>query len=298
MQTERHANFIRSLVECGGPAPKDYDAFSGWLQLVASEIEAGTLTHEQFDGLLSQYEKVFDIRTMQGFARHKPHGYAGDFEIIDRIYRAHTAPDPSLANWDRYFHAQHAPKAVRNRKNYFIDLVSAAERLHRNRTFHVLNLGSGPARDLYEYISANAQTRGLFTCVEQDPRAIDYGRQLCHAYLHRIEFRHANVFRFRTNQRYELVWSAGLFDYLSDKAFRALLRRSFDRVGDGGQLVIGNFAPDNPTKNYMELIGHWQLTYRSADQLVTLARECGISSSTIDVRQEPEGVNLFLHISK
>lgn len=295
---EHHANFIRALVECGGPTPKDYDAFNAWLQLVASEIEAGTLTQRQFDGLLSQHENVFDIRTMQGFARRKPHGYAGDFEIIDRIYCAHTAADPSLANWDRYFHAQHAPKAVRNRKSYFINLVSALERLHHGPTFHVLNLGSGPARDIFEYIGAQPHTRGFFTCLEQDQRAIDYGQQLCHSYLHRIKFHRVNVFRFRTNRHYDLVWSAGLFDYLSDKAFRALLMRLFARVEKGGQLIIGNFAPDNPTKNYMELIGDWQLSYRSADQLISLARSCGISASTINVRQEPEGVNLFLHIKK
>jgi len=27
---------------------------------------------------------------------------AGDFEIVDRIYRCHTTADPKLANWDHY----------------------------------------------------------------------------------------------------------------------------------------------------------------------------------------------------
>src|SRR6266567_8449248 len=116
---ERHTRFIGRLMESGGPTPEDYGAFDYWLRDVAAEIESGTLSHAQFDALLSQYRDAFDISTMQGFARTKPHGYAGDFEIIDRIYCGHVAPSPKLANWDRYFHAQPAPKAVRNRKRHF-----------------------------------------------------------------------------------------------------------------------------------------------------------------------------------
>jgi len=77
-----------------------------------------------------------------------------------------------------------------------------------------------------------------------------------------------------------------------------LLTRFFDCIEEGGQLVIGNFAPDNPTKHYMELIGDWRLVYRNRDQLLELALQCGISSRAVEVRQEPEGVNLFLHVTK
>jgi extracellular factor (EF) 3-hydroxypalmitic acid methyl ester biosynthesis protein len=295
---ERYACLIRKLAETGGPAPEDYRAFDCWLRDAATEIESGTLTHKQFDALLSQCKDAFDVCTMQGFARRKPHGYAGDFEIIDRIYCGHIAASPRYANWDRYFHAQQAPKAVRNRKSYFLDVVSSSERQCSKSDFRVLNLGSGPARDLYEYFDSHSDSRGVFVCVEQDQKAIDYARQLCRDYLHRIEFRRANILRFRTNQRYDLVWSAGLFDYLNDKAFRMLLTRFFDCIEEGGELVIGNFAPDNPTRHYMELIGDWRLIYRSPDQLIALALQCGISSSAVEVRQEPEGVNLFLHVAK
>jgi extracellular factor (EF) 3-hydroxypalmitic acid methyl ester biosynthesis protein len=295
---ERHVNFIQALVARGGPTPKDYEAFDRWLHDIANEIEVGTVAQEQFDALLSQCGDAFDIATMQGFVRRKPHGYAGDFEIIDRIYRIHTNPDPKLANWDHYFHAQRAPKAVRNRKAYFLDLISTADRLHSRADFRVLNLASGPARDLYEYLSLHSDSRCVFTCVEQDQKAIDYAQQLCRAYLHKIEFHRANVLRFQSTQRYDLVWSAGLFDYLNDKAFRMLLARFFDCIEEGGQIVIGNFAPHNPTKHYMELIGDWRLIYRSADQLAVLALECGIRSDAVQVRHEPEGVNLFLHVTK
>ena len=57
----------------------------------------------------------------------KPRGYHGDFEIIDAIYMERINPHPALEKWDRYFHAQAAPQAVRNRKAYFHDLLHGFE---------------------------------------------------------------------------------------------------------------------------------------------------------------------------
>jgi extracellular factor (EF) 3-hydroxypalmitic acid methyl ester biosynthesis protein len=108
---ERHINFIKSLVARGGPKAEDYRALDGWLSAVWDDIELGLLRGAEFDALLTQFGEMFQTSTMQGFARCKPHGYSGDFEIIDRIYRGHTAADAQLANWDHTF----TPKAHRER---------------------------------------------------------------------------------------------------------------------------------------------------------------------------------------
>jgi len=60
--------------------------------------------------------------------------------------------------------------------------------------------------------------------------------------------------------------------------------------------VIGNFSPNNPTKNYMEIVGDWYLNHRSADRLISLTKACSVDPKNIRIGQEPEGVNLFLHI--
>ncbi len=295
---ERYASFIKSLVAQGGPTPEDYPALDGWLSQVADDIELGTVRRAELDALLTQFGEVFQASTMQGFARCKPHGYAGDFEIIDRIYRCHTAADPQLANWDHYFHAQGASRAVRNRKAYFHEVLTEVERAQPSGAIRVLNLASGPARDLYEYFSAYPDTRLVFSCVEQDEKAIAHARGLCRDHLHRLEFQQKNVLRFRTSERFDLIWSAGLFDYLNDRAFCLLLKRFYSCLNEGGQMIIGNFAPHNPTRRYMELIGDWHLLCRSASELRRLASSCGVELDAVEVRQEAEGVNLFLHITK
>src|SRR5262245_57444583 len=100
---QRHFQFISSLVARGGPTPEEYDAVHHWLERVADDIQADPEQRAEFDAGLAQFGHVFEASTMQGFARSKPHGYAGDFEVIDRIYRRHLTVDPQLANWDRFF---------------------------------------------------------------------------------------------------------------------------------------------------------------------------------------------------
>jgi extracellular factor (EF) 3-hydroxypalmitic acid methyl ester biosynthesis protein len=294
---EQHANFLRSFVQKGGPEPEDYCDFTFWIEMVSAAIESGRITTEQISTLLDSFGDVFDTATMQGFARRKPHGYAGDYEIIDRIYRTQVAHDPQLVNWDRYFHAQKAPIAVRNRKEYFLRLAATLEQAHTGPEFRILNLASGPARDLYEYLSTHSDRRSVFDCVELDADAIKFASTLCSEYLHRITFQCANVLRFQTSQKYDLIWSAGLFDYLSDKAFKMLIVRFYNYLNKGGEMVIGNFSILNPTKHYMDLMG-WKLIHRSKDELVDIAISCGIGSKSITVDREPAGVNLFLRVTK
>ena len=135
-------------------------------------------------------------------------------------------------------------------------------------------------------------------CVEQDANAIAYAGNLCAQFADRIVFHHSNALRFRPRQTAQLVWSAGLFDYLDKKVFVALLRRLWHSVIAGGELVLGNFSPANPTRAYMEIFGEWFLNHRSSADLILLAQKAGISSKSLHVACETEGVNLFLHARK
>ena len=89
---------------------------------------------------------------------------------------------------------------------------------------------------------------------------------------------------------YDLVYSAGLFDYLKDPAVRAAGTRLVDALAPGGHAVIGNFDVANPTRPLMELILNWPLYHRSADDLRRLFDGLGSGTS---IEREATGVNLF-----
>jgi extracellular factor (EF) 3-hydroxypalmitic acid methyl ester biosynthesis protein len=291
---ERHLQFIDALVRKGGPHESDYELFTSWLNEVGELSESGQLSRGDIAALQARFGEAGSLATLQGHSLLKPHGYAGDYEIIDKMYRRHITPEQHLANWDRYFHALPAGNAVRNRKTYFHELLERCVR-RCSGTVKVLNIASGPGRDIYEYLSLHPGADIHFHCVEQDPRAIAYASTLCADYTARVTFTQYNAVRFKPESQYDLVWSAGLFDYFDDRLFVAVLKRLFSGVLPGGELVIGNFSTCNPTRHYMNLMD-WVLCHRDAGHLVDLAQQCGIRQDQIRVGEEPEHINLFLHV--
>ena len=259
--------------------------------LKGEELDFDSLSMELKNQPLS-----FLKNTIQGQALLKPFGYAGDFLMIDKIYLRHINPDPQYGQWDKLFHDQDAPQAVRNRKAYFKNKVSS--RLRNRKKVSLLNIASGPARDLLElYNGLSDATQLQTTCVDMDENAIQYAKILNHDYLDHIDFVNKNILRFQAKQKYDLIWSAGLFDYFDDKVFLLLLNRIKKWLKPGGEIIIGNFNADhNPSRKYMEEVGEWFLNHRTAGELVALATKAGFDLESISVGSEPLYVNLFLHI--
>ncbi|WP_454061795.1 class I SAM-dependent methyltransferase [Candidatus Nitrospira salsa] len=285
---------IKTMVENGGPRPKEYAELNKSMDTLVTHKNLGTISQEQFTEILHAFGAALSTDTIQGFVLHKPHGYAGDFEVIERIYKHYLSSNPNLTNWDRFFHTHKAPQAVRNRVSYFLEQIYTLKTRYPKQA-RVLNVASGPGRDMYETLKVVGPSNITFDCVDQDLEAIQYAKSLCHDFRSHIHFIHRNVFRFVPQEKYQLIWSAGLFDYFSDSLFKRVIKRLLPSLERNGKLVIGNFSDDNPTQGYMELFD-WMLIHRSKKKLQALAEECGVPSKNIWVEQEQEGVNLFLHI--
>ncbi len=290
---EQYLTSLKSLVSQGGPEPEQDEMLSDTLFCLYKDLNSGLLS--ALDVAQIRHLMNFTPETMQGFAYLKPNGYAGCFEIIDRIYQRYYTNNPQMYNWDRYFHNQAAPQAVRNRKDYFIKLVNSI--LKKQEALTILNVASGPCRDVLELFQSELNLPLSIYCVEQDPRAIAYASKLCQPFLSKITFYQSNALRFSLQQKFDLIWSSGLFDYLHDGLFVKLLNRLVKHTKIGGQLVIGNFADTNSTRPYMELFD-WQLFHRSPDDLRRLAIEAGFSHNRIEIRSEELGINLFLHLQR
>ena len=134
-----------------------------------------------------------------------------------------------------------------------------------------------------------------FHCIDQDVNAIEFANRRCAAYEHQVSFTKANAFRFETSERYNLIWSAGLFDYFDDSTFVKMIRKLANFLTPGGQLVIGNFCDSNPSRPYMELF-EWILHHRSPEKMTDLARKAGVQADKISILSASENVNLFMHI--
>ena len=295
MQT--HINYVQELITNGGPQPDDYKELNNFFVKVFNRVAGDEMNRDEVRNLWQLFHPAFTPETLQGFALHKPHGYAGDFEIIDKIYQEWLSPDPHLANWDRFFHWQSATKGTRNRKRYFIKKFSELAK-NNGKDYQVLNVGSGPARDISEFFIENPAANMMFHCIDMDENAITYAKKVCqNLTTDQVTFHNNNIFRFKNDRTYDLVWSAGLFDYLDDKKFIFLFKRLLAMLNPGGTIIIGNVSPANTSRPYMEF-GEWFLFHRNKNELQSLAQQCGLEPDSITIEQESEGYNLFLVVNK
>lgn len=288
---------IETLIQQGGPRAHQY-AYADYLfEQLGMKISTGELSTAVAENLVAQCGFLNTSDSVMGHIRTKPYGYAGDFMIIERIYLNQPDPATDFYHWDKYSLAHVAAQAVRNRKDYFKTVLT--DRLqHKAQPLRLLDVASGPARDLKEVFDCIHKENLEVTCVEMDSRAIDHARNINAPHLEQITFVNQNIFRFRTEERFDIVWSAGLFDYFDDRGFVLILKKLLECATDNGEIIIGNFNDENPSRTYMEMVGDWILHHRSTEQLVQLAIAAGANPEGVWVGQEPEGINLFLHIRK
>jgi SAM-dependent methyltransferase len=74
---------------------------------------------------------------------------------------------------------------------------------------------------------------------------------------------------------FDLVYSAGLYDYLPDALARRLTARLLQMLRPGGRLLIANFVPGGSGRGYMELFMDWTLVLRNEAAMRALAVASG-----------------------
>ncbi len=278
------------------PHPIDVSGFGHLVQYLHDGLTQGTVSQVALEAFRELLGPALSSKTMQGIAFEKRYGYAGDFKMLDLIYQNHHNTEPAFYDWDVFFQNCGAVRAVRNRKNLFKHVMQQLE-ASSDQIMSVLNLASGPGRDVLEYLERVKHPRCRIHCVDQDQHALSYAETLCAPFQEYVQFIRSNAFRFKPSTTYRFIWSAGLFDYLNDDQFRFLLKRLLTMLDEEGEVIVGNFSPVNPSRAYMEVVGDWHLIHRNATQLVQLALDCGARKECVQILAEPEGINLFLHIS-
>jgi len=95
---------------------------------------------------------------------------------------------------------------------------------------------------------------------------------------------------------FDLVYCAGLFDYLAPDTCRALTDLWQQSLSPGGLLLFANMNDTKPFRNFIEFVLDWQLIYRDSREILTLLPEpCRDAARVV---AEPTSVNLFVHYRK
>ena len=280
--------FVSYLIENGGPEPEDYEEFASIVN---------NMNSADIDDFREKIKTILNVSTLIGHAFVKPYGYPGDFILIDKIYNFDVNKDPKYKKWDILFHWQPATRAVRNRKDFFIEYCKAL--VLKKENAKVLILGSGPASDVYEFLTKYSGDNNIsFDLIDFDQSAIDFSMKKNEKFEGQISYNKINALRFNSYKLYDLIWSAGLFDYFKDKHFTFLIRKYINCLTEDGEMVISNFSTKNPSKRLMEVVLDWHLNPRTESDLFRIASDANIDKEMVSVEKEPLGINLFLKIRK
>jgi extracellular factor (EF) 3-hydroxypalmitic acid methyl ester biosynthesis protein len=240
-------------------------------------------------------------------ARFKPRGYAGDFEMLDKICYERLCDHPLGRLLDRFFQMQHAPQAVRNRTRMVSQQIVEGCRSRLGKTFHVVSIGSGPAIDVQwalEQLDEAERQRLLVTLIDLDPHALEHAERRLQPLIpsNNLTVTRQNLYRLWRNDdvpgsrtKADFVFCTGVFDYLNDEDAIRLLHTLATWVGEG-RLLVFNFSPANPTRAFMEWIGNWYLTYRTEGDMRELAERANLPAERTRFGVDDSGVNLFIEV--
>lgn len=238
----------------------------------------------------------------------KPKGYAGDFEMMNHVYLRETRGDTLFGKClQRYFVDEPAGKAVRNREIYLrAKLQQTVLNAPADQTIKILSVASGPAFEIQNLIRDPAFVAGNveFTLLDQDTDALKHAQRKIieasrsHKKAISLKLLNMNIKEVIKNGLpegdYNLIYSAGLFDYFTDPVAIYAAQQLFKGLKQGGHLIIGNFSMKNPNQFAMGLIMDWNLIYRSEDKMKELFGNIG----TYALEQESQGINLFANMRK
>jgi extracellular factor (EF) 3-hydroxypalmitic acid methyl ester biosynthesis protein len=214
-------------------------------------------------------------------AAQKPRGYAGDAELIEMAYNQVIPSNQSRLVANLFFAstAFQASEGVRQRRH-------AAERflfdaMEKNQRICVLACGH-----LREADGLKGRDLSNITAVDQDALSLARVRQTHGETIRLVE---ANVISFlrnaaRKGEKFDLIYTLGLTDYLDDRAMRLLHKLMAEVLAPAGTIRLANFVPYHLAIGWMDAVMDWHLIYRTEEELAQFAEEAGFHAKTwIDV---------------
>lgn len=240
----------------------------------------------------------------------KPMGYPGDYSIMNFMYDG-TPVGPSLRSKFLHMLGVEAGKPIVSRMQTIAQLIvdHAATREDAARAVNVMSIGCGPARELEPILASSpSSTTWAMTLVDQEPEALDYaltsamglpGSERLRATALNVSFKDmlgaspvgAQIFQ------QDIVYSAGLVDYLNPLLAMRFIRRMYDFLKPGGRLIISN-VNDKRTGTLwpMEYVLDWTLYFRNENDMKAMAS--GVDDARVQILSDPLDAIHFLVLDK
>ena len=244
----------------------------------------------------------------------RPRGYAGDSEMMSMIY------DNDYMGESTFFRLMHkhpleqpGAKAVRNRRRVIANHISRIKdgyRKSQNHKFKILSIACGPAKELVDVILSSEDCEKFnISLLDQDQIALLEAKETINQIENKlsakidVDFLNESVRTLlampQINAKwgqFNFIYSMGLFDYLTPPSASKALEKLYELLTPGGEMIIGNFHVENPSRIYMEYWLDWVLYHRTEEDFTNLAK--GISNAKSKIFFEKSKAQMFLHVTK
>jgi extracellular factor (EF) 3-hydroxypalmitic acid methyl ester biosynthesis protein len=252
----------------------------------------------------------FAYRTFQ-----KPLGYAGDYLMVNMILsRALEGGSLFAKAVHAWFLTQAPAEAHRNRIAYLRRQIVAetTRAVAAGRRLRIFNLGCGPAGEVQQCLAEEPVCDAAdFTLVDFNDETLEFSQEKLtalkqhHQRATGLTFQRKSVHQILKESaridpsapQYDLVYCAGLFDYLSDRICQRLVNIFYDMLAPGGLLIVTNVDSCNPARNGMEFLLEWHLIHRDREQLKRL-HPLAAPPGAVTTQADVTGVNIYLEVRK
>jgi SAM-dependent methyltransferase len=222
----------------------------------------------------------------------KPRGYAGDAVMMDFIYDGAPPSGTTEIGAGVFAATTRAGMglSVRYRRQLLQSLID--DTVVRHEQARVLSVAAGHCRELQGSLVESAGFGGEFVALDQDPLSC---QEIARAHAgHAVRVVNQGVRELAGSAslakdgsvladalgRFDLIYSAGLYDYLPDALAKRLTRRLLAMLRPGGRVLIANFVPGGSGRGYMELFMDWTLVLRTEAQMRELSVAAGAAHAS------------------
>jgi extracellular factor (EF) 3-hydroxypalmitic acid methyl ester biosynthesis protein len=247
----------------------------------------------------------------------KPLGYAGDYEMVNMMFRDSFEGASLFAKIVNHcFLSQGAVVAHRNRIDYLVEKLTVENlRVARSgRGLRVLSVGCGPALEAQRFLTEGPVMNGVsFDLLDFNDETLDYARRALSAVCRQsalpsvtvrlvkksvaaVMKESARASQASSVREYDLIYFAGIFDYLTDQVCRRLLDVTFNWLAPNGLLLATNVTPANPSRHGMEHLLDWNLIYRDATRMRSIRPSVG--PDEVKIKSDLTGVNVWIEVRK
>jgi extracellular factor (EF) 3-hydroxypalmitic acid methyl ester biosynthesis protein len=245
---------------------------------------------------------------------NKPLGYAGDYEMMNMIQRNAPEGGPLFSRLMHLMLVWSWPsESVRNRIRHLQEVIisETARVVRQQRRARILNLGCGAAWEVQSFVRETALSdHADFTLLDFNEETLRHvagrldearrsGGRRTGVKTNQISVQHLLRRALQKNgeleEKYDLIYCAGLFDYLSNATCKTLVHLFSKSLLPGGLVIVANMNDAKPFRYFIEWLLDWHLIYRGVPELQAWAPPPPFEPVVL---AEPTTVNLFLHVRR